>query len=161
MARAVTRSTPVHPAVTSVAREAAAPLVERLEDRALFSNSAALPVVVAAAASSNRAPTISLTNDATDTTAPAEVKLRTTVSDPDGDKIAKVDFYNGSKKISTDKSAPYRFNVEDLGAGTYQFTAKATDSKGKVGTSSALTVVVTDSTPTPTPTRMNRMTGRY
>lgn len=115
----------------------AASRIERLEGRLLFANSA---------------PTVSLANTATDTTAPADVTLMATVKDKDGDKISKVEFYRGSTKLSTDKSAPYRLAISNLKAGTYKYTAKAYDSKGKSGTSSTLTVVVINGTPTPTPT---------
>jgi N-acetylneuraminic acid mutarotase len=58
--------------------------------------------------------------------------------------IAKVDFYNGAQLIYSDTSSPYGgFSTGGLSAGSYTFTAVATDSAGISATSDPVTVTVT------------------
>jgi RHS repeat-associated protein len=72
--------------------------------------------------------------------APATIGLSATAADSDG-SIAKVDFYQGTTLIATDSAAPYTASFAASAAGSYVFTAKASD--GKVTTtSSPLTVDV-------------------
>ena len=55
---------------------------------------------------------------------------------------AKVEFYNGSTLIITEKSAPYDWTWTNVPAGVYNLTAKATDNSGNVTTSSIVTFIV-------------------
>ncbi|MDJ1502603.1 Ig-like domain-containing protein, partial [Xanthocytophaga agilis] len=57
--------------------------------------------------------------------------------------IAKVEFYVGSTKVGEKTSSPYSFSWNAATAGTYALTAKATDNKGGVTTSSAVNVTIT------------------
>lgn len=97
----------------------------------------------------NLSPTVNITspvNNAT-YTAPGTVQLIATAADADG-TISKVDFYNGSKLIVTEKSAPYSWAWKNVPAGTYTITAKATDNSGNVTTSAAVNITVGSSTTT-------------
>ncbi len=90
----------------------------------------------------NEAPTVSLNNPSGDFTAPASINLSATVNDADG-SISKVEFYNGSTLISTDNSSPYIVTWNNVAAGNYTITAKATDNGGLTATSTAVSVTVT------------------
>ncbi len=91
----------------------------------------------------NALPAVSITSPAPGTVvqAPGSVTLTATASDADG-TIAKVDFYQGATLVGTATSSPYTTNVTDLAAGTYSFTAIATDDRGATSTSAAVSVRV-------------------
>ncbi|MFZ6659143.1 RHS repeat-associated core domain-containing protein, partial [Undibacterium sp. TJN19] len=89
----------------------------------------------------NNAPTVSLTANPVNATAPATIILNATAADSDG-SIAKVEFYNGGSLLSTVTTAPYRFNWNDVAGGTYSLTAKATDNLGASRISTPVTVTV-------------------
>jgi len=72
--------------------------------------------------------------------APATIGLSATAADSDG-SIAKVDFYQGPTLIATDAAAPYTASFSASAAGSYVFTAKASDGSATT-TSSPLTVDV-------------------
>ena len=114
--------------------------------------SAAVTVTVTAVVPVNVAPTVSLTAPANNATytAPASVSLLANAADADG-TVSKVEFYNGGVLIpsSTNVDAPYDYTITGLTAGTYVFTAKATDNTGAVTTSAAVTVTVTAVTTPP------------
>jgi len=107
--------------------------------------SSAITIVVKATANIN--PTVSITapvNNAT-YTAPATVTITATASDADG-TISKVDFYNGSTLLGTITASPYLFTWNNVAAGTYALTAKATDNSGGATTSSVITITVNPAT---------------
>lgn len=90
----------------------------------------------------NVAPVVQLTapaNGAT-MTSPANITLTATASDSDG--IGKVEFYLGTTKLGEDLTAPYTLSWNNVVAGSYSLTAKATDNLGAVTTSSAVTITV-------------------
>ena len=92
---------------------------------------------------SNQVPTCSLTapvNGAT-YTAPASVTIQATATDTDG-TITKVEFFNGSTLLGTDTSAPYSYTWNNVAAGTYSLTAKATDNVGALKVSAAVGITV-------------------
>ncbi|OLY93132.1 hypothetical protein BUE76_15470 [Cnuella takakiae] len=95
----------------------------------------------------NLAPVVKLTSPVSSSTysAPGSIKVTASATDNDG-SIVKVDFYAGTKLIRTEKVAPYTFTWSNVVAGTYSITAKAYDNKGKVATSSAVTVTVKSGT---------------
>ncbi|ASW55814.1 glycoside hydrolase family 48 protein [Plantactinospora sp. KBS50] len=82
--------------------------------------------VTCGGASSNQAPTVSLSVPAGPFTAPADVPLTATASDPDG-SISKVEFYRNGMLINTDTTAPYTYTQSALPAGSYTVQAKAYD----------------------------------
>src|SRR5690606_35568527 len=67
--------------------------------------------------------------------------LTATASDSDG-SITKVEFYNGNTRLGQDTSSPYSFAWTNVPAGTHKLTAKATDNRSGVTTSSAVTITV-------------------
>jgi hypothetical protein len=89
----------------------------------------------------NPAPTVSLTSSATTIPAPATVTLTATASDSNG-TVTKVDFYQGATLLGTDTTSPYAFVKSGIAAGTYAFSAKATDNGGAVGISNTVNVTV-------------------
>ncbi|UHG92665.1 Ig-like domain-containing protein [Spirosoma oryzicola] len=111
--------------------------------------SAAITISVKAPA--NQSPTVTLTTPANSATftAPATVALSANASDADG-TITKVEFYNGSTKLGETTSAPYQFAWNNVSAGTYTLTAKATDNLGATTTSASVTIQVNNAT-TPSP----------
>ena len=71
--------------------------------------------------------------------APASISLLASATS----KTVTVDFYQGATKVCTATTRPYSCLVAGLLAGTYSFTAKATDNTSITATSIAVTVTVT------------------
>jgi hypothetical protein len=103
-----------------------------------IATSAAVSVTVKA----NQAPSISLSASAAAAQAPANFVFTATASDADG-TIAKVELLQNGSVVQSKSSAPYSFTVSGLGAGTYNFTARATDNLGATTVSAAVSAVVT------------------
>ena len=101
-------------------------------------------------AGTNQPPSVSITSPSSGATfaAPATFVLAASASDTDG-TIAKVDLFQGSQLLKTDTTSPYSVSVTLNTAGTYQFTAVATDSDGVTTTSSAVSVTVGGATNQP------------
>jgi len=99
--------------------------------------------VISIQVKANVAPTVAITAPANNSryVAPATINLAASASDRDG-TIAKVEFFQGSTKLATVTSAPYAFTWASVPGGTYILTAKATDSRGAVTASAAVTVKV-------------------
>ncbi|WP_343302720.1 PQQ-dependent sugar dehydrogenase [Chitinophaga niabensis] len=96
-------------------------------------------------AGGNISPAVSLTapTNGASFTAPANITLTATATDSDG-TVTKVEFFNGASKLGEDLDAPYSFAWNNVPAGTYSLTAKATDNAGGIGTSSpAVNITVT------------------
>ena len=98
----------------------------------------------------NQPPTVSLTSPAPGATftAPATITLNAAASDTDG-TVARVEFYQGAQLIAADTTNPYSATWSNAAAGTYQLTARATDSDGMTTTSSQVSVTVTGATNQP------------
>ena len=62
-------------------------------------------------------------------------------NDADG-TISKVEFYNGSTLLVTERYIPYTYTWNNVPAGNYVLTAKAYDNSGLVTTSASVSVVV-------------------
>jgi len=79
----------------------------------------------------NQPPTVSITSpaDGAEFTAPADVTVTATASDPDG-SVVRVDFYRNGSLVGSDSSAPYSYTHEDLPAGDYVLLARAVDDAG-------------------------------
>jgi endoglucanase len=92
-------------------------------------------------ASAATAPAIAITSPVSGGTliAPATVTFTATES---GGAIAKVEFFNGATLLGVRTARPYTFNWANVPAGIYTLTAKAFDSKGNVGASSAVSLHV-------------------
>lgn len=105
--------------------------------------------VVASPQAGNQPPSVSLTAPANGAsfTAGANITLTASASDSDG-TVAKVDFYRGGTTlIGTATTAPYTITWNNVAAGTYSLTAKATDNKGAVTTSNAVSISVVANQP--------------
>lgn len=91
-------------------------------------------------------PTVSLTAPAANTLyqAPANITLTATASDTEG-PVTKVEFLSGTTTLTLlgeDTTAPYSLDLTSVGAGSYTFTARATDSVGQVTSSTMVNVSV-------------------
>ncbi|MFN3405925.1 MAG: cellulase family glycosylhydrolase [Cytophagaceae bacterium] len=95
----------------------------------------------------NQAPSVSVTSPSNQAsfTAPASITINASASDPDG-SIAKVEFFNGSVKLGEDLTSPYSYSWNNVAAGSYTITARATDNAGATTTSAGISITVTNST---------------
>jgi RHS repeat-associated protein len=91
----------------------------------------------------NAAPLVDLIAPTPDSTfiAPATVALSATASDADG-TVAKVEFFAGANFIASVTQAPYSTSWDNVPAGSYTITAKATDNLGAATTSPAAAITV-------------------
>lgn len=92
----------------------------------------------------NAPPTVALTAPANEAqfAAPAAITLTASAGDLDG-TVTQVQFFRGSTSLGVDTSSPYSATWSNAPAGVYVLTAVATDNRGAVVTSSAITVRVT------------------
>ena len=88
--------------------------------------------------------TVSLTAPASGATfnAPANIALTASAATTSGYRVSKVEFFSGSTLIGTDTSAPYSFAWNNVSAGSYALTAKATATKSGSPTQTATSSVV-------------------
>ncbi|MGA2749679.1 MAG: Ig-like domain-containing protein [Verrucomicrobiota bacterium] len=90
---------------------------------------------------------ISLTNTASILSAPGSMTLTATASEPDG-QISRIDFYEGQNYLGSAVAPALgsltnaSLRLANLAAGTYTFTAVATDNSDAVRSSDALNVTV-------------------
>jgi hypothetical protein len=91
-----------------------------------------------------QAPAVSITAPAAGTTVSGTTTVSATASDNVG--VTKVEFYLDGSLQSTDTTSPYSWSWNTTSAtnGSHSLTAKAYDAAGNVGTSSAVTVTVTN-----------------
>ena len=91
---------------------------------------------------SNRPPTVALTNpgDGDSFQAPADITVTAVASDADG-SVTKVEFLQGNTVLGEDSNGGdgWSYSWEGVSAGSYSLTARATDNRGEVVTSSAVT----------------------
>ncbi len=97
------------------------------------------PVVLIA----NQPPAVSLTGPVAGAvvSAPATLTIAANASDPDG-TVANVEFFQNGAKIGESSTAPYQVTASGLGAGSYTFSAKATDNYGATAMSVTRSVIV-------------------
>src|SRR6185369_919739 len=91
----------------------------------------------------NVPPTVSISspaNGATFTT-PANLTITASASDTDG-SVVNVEFYNGATLLGTAGTAPYTFSWNNVAAGNYTLTARATDNVGTATTSGPINITV-------------------
>ncbi|MFO1304394.1 MAG: Ig-like domain-containing protein [Burkholderiales bacterium] len=75
--------------------------------------------------------------------APASIAITATAaSGTPNATLTKVDFYNGATLLATKVASPFTYTWASVPIGTYQLTAKATDSKGSRTTSAIATIAV-------------------
>jgi hypothetical protein len=88
-------------------------------------------------------PIVALTNPPSGITlaAPATITLGASASDADG-SVTNVQFFSGTTLLGNDRSSPYSLVASNLAAGSYDFTAMATDNSGLSATSAVVAVSV-------------------
>jgi hypothetical protein len=113
-----------------------------------FSNSITLSpyksaVLIKTNSSVNTSPTVSITSPVSGAkyTSPATITLAAKASDADG-TISQVEFLFNGKPLYTDKDLPFSCTWSKVPAGSYTFTAKATDNSGHTTTSAGILVYV-------------------
>jgi len=91
----------------------------------------------------NKAPAVSITSpiNGYEVDAPAVLILTSAANDSDG-TIAQVEYFNGITPIGIGDGADYSFAWNEIPAGNYAITAKATDDLGAVTISSVVNVTV-------------------
>ncbi|QHT70947.1 PKD domain-containing protein [Rhodocytophaga rosea] len=98
----------------------------------------------------NQLPIVALTSPVNNAsfTAPASVSLAAAASDADG-TVSKVEFYQGTTKLGEDLTSPYSYSWTNVGAGSYQLTAKAIDNLNATTTSSVVNITVSQDNQAP------------
>ncbi|WP_439882594.1 DUF4082 domain-containing protein [Pontibacter sp. MBLB2868] len=93
----------------------------------------------------NQAPTVAITSPTNNSTfeAPGTITLVASVTDTDG-AVASVEFYQGAVKLGqdTDGSNGWSFTWNNVDAGLYEITARATDNYGSVTISESVSISV-------------------
>jgi hypothetical protein len=92
---------------------------------------------------SNQPPFVSLTSPGAGVTftQPAKIDLAASAADADG-TVASVSFYDGSKLLTQDTTAPYSYRWNGAGVGDHNLTARAIDNAGAATTSSIVSITV-------------------
>lgn len=91
----------------------------------------------------NQAPTVSITSPTAASSYGMPVTVGVTVAAADADgTIASVQFYADGTLLGTRTAPPYHVGFEPSAAGSVSLTAKATDDKGAVTTSSAISITI-------------------
>jgi hypothetical protein len=98
----------------------------------------------------NNPPTATLSNPTNGASfvAPANITISAAANDSDG-TVAKVEFFEGANKLGEDTTNPYSFAWNNVAAGNYALTVKATDNRGATTISGTVTMSVTTSPPLP------------
>jgi len=111
--------------------------------------SSATIVTVNNPVSDTTAPTVSVSAPANNATVSGTVSITVAASDNVG--VSKVEFYLNGILQATDTATPYNFNwnTASLVNGVYGLTAKAYDAAGNSGTSSTVTLTVSNPVTTP------------
>jgi pectate lyase len=113
------------------------------DDKNASATSAPVSVLVKSTGN-DQAPVVSITAPSNNASfnAPATVTINTDASDADG-TVAKVEFYNGANLLYADNTTPFSYTWNNVTAGTYTLTARATDNGGLTSTSAPVTIKVT------------------
>jgi cytochrome c peroxidase len=116
----------------------------RAVDTAGLSAEATATVTVNPPVAQNRAPVVSILSPVSGVTmaAPAAVTVEVQASDPDGN-LVRVELYQGAVKLDELTAAPFLFNVNNVGAGTYTYTVRATDALGLTASATVTVRVLT------------------
>src|SRR5207248_3303917 len=93
--------------------------------------------------------------------APANITVIADAHDVDG-TVSQVRIFQGTNLLLQTNAAPYLTTWTNVPAGSYQFTALATDNAGATGTSSPVNITVLAGLPfTNQPPRFNPQTGLF
>jgi gliding motility-associated-like protein len=91
----------------------------------------------------NAVPTVAITSPSNHSIFPIGAVVTFVASASDGNgSITKVEFYNGTAKLGEDLNSPYNFAWNNIPAGSYAITAKATDNDNAVTTSEPVTITI-------------------
>lgn len=90
----------------------------------------------------NPPPTVSITSPTNGATYNAPASITINANATDNTSISKVEFYQGTLKLSTDNTLPYSFTWNSVVAGNYTLAARAYDSQNASSVSSPVNVVV-------------------
>lgn len=92
----------------------------------------------------NERPTVSLVSQPSvaAVTVGTAVTLTASASDPDG-HLAGVEFWSGGTRIAVDTVAPFSVNISSIGAGSFNFVARAVDTFGMTSDSQTIRMVAT------------------
>jgi hypothetical protein len=101
-------------------------------------------VVTYTLASDTTAPTVAISSPASGATVSGTTSVTVSASDTVG--VTKVEFYVNGALQATDTVSPYTFswNTASVANGSYTLSAKAYDAAGNVGSSSSITVTVSN-----------------
>jgi hypothetical protein len=102
-------------------------------------------------AAPNVPPTVAITNPAAGMvfSEPATIKLAATAADADG-AVTNIQFFQGALSLTNLAGGPFLVSVSNLAAGSYVFTAVASDNGGLTATNA-----ITNSVVTPVPVAIN------
>ena len=116
---------------------------------ATFDQVAVTPITSDPGDPPNTPPAVTLTSpvDGLAFTAPATISLAASASDADG-SVARVDFYAGATLVGSATTEPFVATWENVPAGTYAVTARATDDEGSITVSESASITVTAPPPT-------------
>ncbi|WP_299551671.1 Ig-like domain-containing protein [Seonamhaeicola sp.] len=94
----------------------------------------------------NQSPMVSITNPANNAnyTAGSNIVIDPITTDLDG-IVTQVEFLQGSTVIGTDTTSPFSFTWNNVAAGNYAITARATDNNAATTTSAAVNITVNSS----------------
>jgi hypothetical protein len=97
----------------------------------------------------NNNPTIIVTSPSNNAafTTPANITIQTVPSTYNGTSVQKVEFFVDANKVGEDTSVPYSYTISSLLVGSYNLTARVTDSNNRQGTSNTATITVNSTTP--------------
>lgn len=95
---------------------------------------------------SNAPPNISVTDPLNNTTfaSGSNIVIDASASDGDGN-VSQVEFFQGATLLGSDSTTPYTFVWNNVAAGSYGLSARATDDLGATTTTTPITVTVTSS----------------
>jgi regulation of enolase protein 1 (concanavalin A-like superfamily)/phosphatidylserine/phosphatidylglycerophosphate/cardiolipin synthase-like enzyme len=112
----------------------------------LTSTSAVHSFVTAGSVSGNLPPAVSLTRPVAGTfTLPTSLSFAVNASDADG-AVARVEYFANSTPVAVSTTAPFTATWNNVPAGTYTLTARATDNAGATTTSAGVTVTLAQGT---------------
>ncbi|MBI2926319.1 MAG: hypothetical protein HYY24_11520 [Verrucomicrobia bacterium] len=108
-----------------------------------FGASASSPEVAVTVLPPNEPPSIRLVSPPADAvfTSPARITLEADATDADG-TVTLVEFFAGASKLGQATAPPYTFDWQDVPAGSYELTARATDNRGAQTTSAPVKIRV-------------------
>jgi gliding motility-associated-like protein len=111
-----------------------------IDNRGATSTSSPLSIIIQPL---NTAPQVRITSPANNASVNygAPIMINAEGSDTEG-QIAKVEFFQGTTKLSEDISSPFSFSWTNVPAGKYSLSAKAFDDKGLSTTSSIVNIIV-------------------